>query len=344
MKAIFWLTLIIFSAGIILLRCSSASEPTNAPPHITELSAIPATVAPGDTAGVSCVASDPDNDQLTYTWETTGGIIEGTGSTVSWIAPGTIGLYSVSCMVEDDHDAQDIEAVSITVEENMVPTAGLVAYYPFNGNANDESGNGYNGTVMGAALSIDRFGEENRTYSFDGINDYIVMGDILNNLNIPFTVSCWVSWAGQTTSGHPPLITSDNHPQFHYQGFSLFIHNDLSGRIVMSLGDGGIAAPFSRRDKNSPPGIIALNTWAHVTVVVQGLTNMKIYINGIDVGGTYAGSGGNMVHTGHNFVVARYTYQSSDDRFFKGKIDDIRIYNRALSAEEILALYHEGDW
>ncbi|MBI4688657.1 MAG: hypothetical protein HY754_00055 [Nitrospirae bacterium] len=52
-------------------------------------------------------------------------------------------------------------------------TDGLVAYYPFNRNANDESGNGYNGTVSGATLTSDRNGNANSAYRFDGVNDYI---------------------------------------------------------------------------------------------------------------------------------------------------------------------------
>ena len=51
---------------------------------------------------------------------------------------------------------------------SYVPTDGLVAYYPFNGNANDESGNGHHGTVIGATLTSDRDGNENSSYSFDG--------------------------------------------------------------------------------------------------------------------------------------------------------------------------------
>ena len=53
---------------------------------------------------------------------------------------------------------------------------GLVAYYPFNGNANDESGNGHNGTINSATLTSDRFGNPNSAYSFDGVNDYIDIG------------------------------------------------------------------------------------------------------------------------------------------------------------------------
>ncbi|MCF8268263.1 MAG: carboxypeptidase regulatory-like domain-containing protein, partial [Ignavibacteriales bacterium] len=60
-----------------------------------------------------------------------------------------------------------------TTALKTLPTQGLVAYYPFNGNANDESGNGNNGTVYGAAMTKDRFGNANKAYSFDGVNDYI---------------------------------------------------------------------------------------------------------------------------------------------------------------------------
>ena len=49
--------------------------------------------------------------------------------------------------------------------------SGLVAHYPFNGNANDESGNGNDGTVNGATLTTDRFGNANKAYSFDGVSN-----------------------------------------------------------------------------------------------------------------------------------------------------------------------------
>ena len=54
-----------------------------------------------------------------------------------------------------------------------VPTNGLVGYWGFNGNANDQSGNSNNGTVNGATLTTDRFGNSNSAYNFDGVNDYI---------------------------------------------------------------------------------------------------------------------------------------------------------------------------
>jgi hypothetical protein len=66
-----------------------------------------------------------------------------------------------------------------TLTATAIPTEGLTAYFPFNGNANDESGNGNNGTINGATLTTDRFGKENSAYSFDGVNDSI----IINNSN-----------------------------------------------------------------------------------------------------------------------------------------------------------------
>ncbi len=76
---------------------------------------------------------------------------------------------------------------------SYVPTNGLVGYWPFNGNANDESGNGNNGTVNGATLTTDRNGNGNAAYSFDGVDDYI---DNTSN-GLPFgntnrTINCWI--------------------------------------------------------------------------------------------------------------------------------------------------------
>jgi len=74
-----------------------------------------------------------------------------------------------------------------------IVTNGLVACYPFNGNANDESGNGNNGTVNGATLTADRFGKPNTAYLFDGINDYIRVNDDPSiRMDSSFTIIAWV--------------------------------------------------------------------------------------------------------------------------------------------------------
>src|SRR4030042_3612979 len=68
---------------------------------------------------------------------------------------------------------------------------GLVAYYPFNGNVHDESGNGNHGTVYGATLTMDVFGNLDGAYSFDGLDDYIAV-DINTNFSDAISVAVWV--------------------------------------------------------------------------------------------------------------------------------------------------------
>ena len=77
---------------------------------------------------------------------------------------------------------------------SYVPVNGLVGWWPFNGNANDESGNGNNGTVYGAALASDRFGNANNAFSFDGLNDYVLLANSgAINFSGGISFSAWVN-------------------------------------------------------------------------------------------------------------------------------------------------------
>ena len=98
-------------------------------------------------------------------------------------------------------------AASLAVQAHgqSVPTNGLVAYYPFNGNANDASGNGNNGTIHGALNTTNRFGTTSSALSFNGSNAYVDFGSP-GLLAFPsnFTVSAWCSFIGG--SANPRLI------------------------------------------------------------------------------------------------------------------------------------------
>jgi len=75
----------------------------------------------------------------------------------------------------------------------QIPTSGLIAHYPFNGNANDISGHGNNGTNFGAILTYDRFGNPNSAYQFDGVSSYILVPHSPDfQLSYSLTVSLWV--------------------------------------------------------------------------------------------------------------------------------------------------------
>ncbi|MFN5402036.1 MAG: hypothetical protein ACK5AS_07970, partial [Bacteroidota bacterium] len=81
-------------------------------------------------------------------------------------------------------------ATMAQIVPSYVPTNGLVGWWPFTGNANDESGNGNNATVNGAVLTSDRFGNSNAAYSYDGINDYL-HGNASSFPSVDRTIALW---------------------------------------------------------------------------------------------------------------------------------------------------------
>ena len=87
--------------------------------------------------------------------------------------------------------------IQIFAQNNIpsyVPTNGLVAWYPFNGNANDESGSGNNGTVYGATLTTDRFGNSGKAYFFNTIPCYIDLPEISTELGKPGNNATYSMW------------------------------------------------------------------------------------------------------------------------------------------------------
>ncbi|MEA3480222.1 MAG: LamG-like jellyroll fold domain-containing protein [Bacteroidota bacterium] len=218
----------------------------------------------------------------------------------------------------------------------------LVAYYPFNGNANDESGNGNNGAVTGAIPVEDRFGNPDAAYSFNGFTDYIEFGDVFNDVFLPFAISVWI-YKEQVGPPFQNIFKSDNYPgtgSNYYYGFWLTtVNENEQSTVSISYCDGGGVEIANRRTKNST-SMIYLNQWVHLAINVNGPTDMAIYFNTFDVGGTYSGSGGNMVHSDWTANMGRNTLPPNI--YLNGILDDVRIYNRILTLDEITALYEEG--
>ena len=234
------------------------------------------------------------------------------------------------------------EADFVLNKEATVPPIslndGLVAYYPFNGNANDESGNGNHGIVNGATLTTDRFGNAGSAYYFDG-NDGIIVntGGNLDGFN-SMTISVWVKpenslWGGILSKGE-------------YNGISHWTYELLrypSGEIYASVypndGTGAGRIEVGNTDK------IANSIWNHVTCVWDPSGYIKIYINGTLVEHVTSGVPTQMASTNYPLYIGRrldipYTENTA---WFNGSIDDIRIYNRALSSSEIEELYNQSN-
>ncbi len=206
-----------------------------------------------------------------------------------------------------------------------VPASGLVAYYPFNGNANDESWNGNNAAVSGSTLTSDRFGNSASSYSFDGINDGINYG----TLNIPvnsFSASLWFNPKAFESSDE--LLYDANATN----GFNIFLEpgNELNFMVIAS------SSSANRIRYNLGQNV--LNQWIHV-VAVSDNGNIKLYINGtlqVSQDGIIGVNSTSALFSGYDYVANNY--------YFNGHLDDIRLYNRSLSADEVLSLYHENGW
>ena len=209
---------------------------------------------------------------------------------------------------------------------SYIPTSGLVGWWPFNGNAIDSSGNGNNGTVNGATLTTDRFGNINSAYIFDGINDWININNS-NSLNPPsqITISAWVNTSAYNVSNASMVVNKgwDQGPG-HYD-LLVFTPNSKSRFVIGS----NIYV-----ESNS---IININQWTLITASIDSLT-MKIYINGT-LENTALQNNNNSFGTNTDpLYIGKHDYNNFP-YYFSGKIDDIGIWNRILTQQEITSLY-----
>jgi Concanavalin A-like lectin/glucanases superfamily len=215
---------------------------------------------------------------------------------------------------------------------------GLIAYWPFNGNANDESGQGNDGTVHGATLTQDRFGNPNSAYNFDGIDDYI---DIGNNVKptFPITVSTWIKLYELNASiRNTGIFRNDRwNDAANRNGLALYY---LDTKSAGSVTFEGFSANWNRISKHSNDPVVSTGDWHHYAVVFHAHNNMQQFWDGTEIDGTYYGTGSSMTYSSSNGAIGHYIHNTGSI-YFKGDIDDIRVYSRALSSSEILDLFSE---
>jgi hypothetical protein len=119
---------LVIMAGAALLSASSCTTSTNNQPIIASLESESELVVPLSNVQVTCSASDPDGDWLTYSWSASAGEVSGTGDTATWTAPSSEGSYSVAVVVTDGRGGEAMDYVAITVRANNPPTiASLTA-------------------------------------------------------------------------------------------------------------------------------------------------------------------------------------------------------------------------
>jgi hypothetical protein len=210
-----------------------------------------------------------------------------------------------------------------------------VAHYPFNGNANDETGNDNNGVVNGATLTTDRFENPDKAYAFDGVDDMIQVAASANlNAITKTTISFWANH-NQVTR------TTD---AFDWQAY---ISKDTLGKWFTSMlctdssgcqGEQSLifyTPGLSKTDPRYNWSTVSPNVWYYVTASNDGFLS-KFYVNGV------------LVHS--ESVTGSVTTNTSDLILGRcltgslypldGKLDDLRIYNCVLNDAEVQALYN----
>lgn len=216
---------------------------------------------------------------------------------------------------------------------SQIPTANLIAHYPFSGNANDATGNN-NGTLQSApALTTDRFGISNKAYSFNGSSQYISTSNAYTNPT-DFTISIWFKTAS-TTGGR--LIGFGREQTGSSGQYDRHIYMNNAGQIYFGIYSGTVKTASSVASYND-------NNWHLATATLSATTGMVLYIDGAQVGANPAVAAEN--YAGYWKIgydnLSGWTSQPSSF-YFNGALDDALIYHSALTPAEAATLYASPD-
>lgn len=231
---------------------------------------------------------------------------------------------------------------------SYVPASGLAAYYPFNGNANDVSGNGNNGVNSNSVLTTDRLGNSNSAYDFNfnglswdaGLHQeiYIPYNNSFNSASL--TVSMWVYPRSYYFSGIP----GNDKVSALIRRYQYTYNNPNGGTWAMDMSNNTITCSILSASTNinqnllSVSSNIQLNQWYHIIFTYDN-SYLKLYLNGILVSQTPSTIqintlGNSGISIGDSNQANGYWYESD------AIIDDIGLWNRVLTQDEITNLYY----
>ncbi len=241
------------------------------------------------------------------------------------------GKYSVKLTVSDGiHTRQLLKEDLVTIYDL---NAGIEANYQFIDTTEDVS-SGFNGINHGATKTSDRFGF-NTAYDFDGINDRIAIGDNLNMDSSNFSISLWAYLNGFPVSGKASILNKGiaTNTKTGESGYSLKVYNytGKSGILAFTIADETYAYDPSFTEQQ----------WHHIVAVREGV-HLKLYVDGELIDAEQTDS---LVNVSNDSPLTIGAFKESDTsnttEFFNGMIDNVRIYNRALSIYDIMAEFNK---
>jgi hypothetical protein len=295
----------------------------NNPPVISNLTASPGKLSLGKNSVIYCFANDSNNDQLTYSWSSSDGLISGSDSVITWTAPNSQGIFYVVCSVSDGNGGTVRDSIGLEVRDlSNYPTGNLICYYPFSGNANDESGNNFNGVAYDVVPSTDRKGNANNAYLFNGTTSsvYVPNNNSLNFQNY-ITINFWMKINQSFSREQYPIS-----------------HGSWENRWKVSISNGRLRWTIKTNngvtdlDSKTQP---ILDSLYNVTVLYDG-SYVEIYFNGeLDAFKQWSG---NISQTSYGLTIGQYL--PGDNNYnFSGILDEIRIFDYPLKPDSIKQYY-----
>ena len=261
------------------------------------------------------------------------------------------GIETVTYTVSDGELTDTTGTLTITVSPTNggqnwstddLPLEGLIAYYPFNGNANDESGNGNSGSVNGAILTSDRFGNENNGYKFDGLDDFITTEAVLGvgQFNVTFSF-----WANSNATDFDMSILSQDCGDDCDKVYNLIFNKFLNSANVCEDGhmfNSPLSFAYGEPAHYGAVNFQNQNSWNHYVLVIgenkdYSYQNFKFYINGnqVQTDCDHNWGGWQVDFPNYPLLIGK----KGLDGFFNGEIDDIGIWNRSLTQQEITDMF-----
>ena len=217
------------------------------------------------------------------------------------------------------------------IEEN------LIAWYPFSGNAVDSSNHGHDGQVFGPVPTADRFGNPNEAYLFDGIDDFISVEDqpSLWLSNQDFSIALWAKFFNSPEADSVSSALLSKRTDYHWQEGYFFQRIGLGNPIVAFAGKLNFIVSGGTDPLINSSSIVEGGEWRHLAVVYSVDEQVgKLFIDGVlEAEGTVLTPQSSI---GGDLFIGKDGYTGSF--YFKGDMDDVRIYGKKLSPQDILEI------
>ncbi|MHC4867426.1 MAG: LamG-like jellyroll fold domain-containing protein, partial [Planctomycetota bacterium] len=243
------------------------------------------------------------------------------------------GAYNCELIISDTNALNSPRIFPVNLVLGEIDPNDLVSWWTFDegdGNTAYDSAGDNHGTVCNANWTDGIIGG---ALDFDGVDDYVNLGnDSSLKPPLPVTLSAWINLSSLGSAQF--VMAFDNEG---CRGIRWYVSS--AGNLVINYGNGDWIGGDCRIGKIGTT-VLEPDTWYHIAAVVRGPTDITLYVYGVDDGGTYTGRGTGVAYSSADVLMGK----KHNSQFpFGGKIDDVRVYRRSLSSEEV-QLVSESGW